>query len=121
MVAISTTGSAPAAACAHCGLPVACAGDPLRCRGSGAVSGLLHREDLTRYYELQGGNGCPVPGFRDEHADRKWLEPVLARVAASGSVQRLRLDVQGLHCSACVWLLEQLFARHAGGLRLDIN
>jgi Cu2+-exporting ATPase len=112
--------SSTPAACAHCGLPVATAGATFCCSGCEAVYGLLHAEQLTRYYELQGQDGCPVPQVRDERADRKWLEPLEAR-AAAGGVQRLRLDVQGLHCSACVWLIEQLFARHPGGLRADIN
>jgi Cu2+-exporting ATPase len=109
------------AACAHCGLPVGEAGARFCCSGCEAVYGLLHREQLTRYYDLQGDAGQPVPAVRDERADRKWLEPIVARLAREGGVQRLRLDIQGLHCSACVWLVEELFARQPGGLRLDLN
>ncbi len=113
-------------ACAHCGLPVDAAGVRFCCRGCEAVHGLLHREDLTRYYELQGGAGCPVPPLRDERADRKWLEPIEARVVAAAGpggagVARLRLDVQGMHCAACVWLIEELFRRRKGALRVDVN
>src|SRR5690606_25609687 len=28
---------------------------------------------------------------------------------------RVVLDVQGVHCAACVWLIEKLFRRHAAG------
>ena len=40
-----------------------------------------------------------------------WLEPMLDR--AQGS---LDLDVQGIHCAGCVWLMEELYTR-AGGAR----
>lgn len=36
-------------------------------------------------------------------------------------VVRLVLDLQGLQCIACVWLLERLFARQPGAVRLTIN
>ncbi len=123
MVATAARFTPPVPAmCAHCGLPVGTAGARFCCRGCEAVHELLQREHLTRYYDLQGNEGCPVPCVRDEHADRKWLEPILSRVAATGAgVQRFRLDVQGLHCAACVWLIEELFRRCPGGLRVDIN
>jgi Cu2+-exporting ATPase len=117
----SSAHAASLAPCAHCGLPVVTAGASFCCSGCEAVYGLLHEERLTRYYELQGDAGQPVPEVRDERADRKWLEPIAARLAGEGGVQRLRLDIQGLHCSACVWLVEELFARQPGGLRLDLN
>ena len=31
------------------------------------------------------------------------------------------LDVQGVHCAACVWLLEKLFARMPGATRIVVN
>ncbi len=36
-------------------------------------------------------------------------------------MQRLALDVQGVHCAACVWLLEQLWNREPGAVELRIN
>ena len=36
-------------------------------------------------------------------------------------MRRLSLDVQGVHCAACVWLLEQLFRRHPAGRQIRIN
>ncbi len=31
------------------------------------------------------------------------------------------MDLQGVHCAACVWLLEQLYRREEGGMSLRIN
>jgi Cu2+-exporting ATPase len=33
----------------------------------------------------------------------------------------LDLDIQGVHCAACVWLIEELFKRQKAGIQLRIN
>jgi Cu2+-exporting ATPase len=51
-----------------------------------------------------------------------WLDPLLAAAHESPSgVTRLTLDVQGVHCAACVWLLQQLWERQRGAIDLCIN
>jgi len=129
----SETVAAEGARCRHCALPLGPGATEggFCCTGCAAVHGLLHAEGLARYYDLRGAKpGLPAaePGAR-ESRDRKWLEPLEARVArppddaAAGEPApvRLELDVQGLHCAACVWLLERLFRRREGGIRLVIN
>lgn len=103
--------------CLHCGLPVPAAGDAFRREGCRAVHELLVAGDLSRYYELRGERGVPVNDVRAERHDFKWLDAVEARrcETSSGSGARVDLDVQGLHCSACVWLIETLFERRGGG------
>jgi Cu2+-exporting ATPase len=71
---------------------------------------LLQSEHLERYYRLRGPTGRPVAVDR-KHRDSKWLELEADRIASAPGLSRVELDVQGLHCSACVWLIEQLFAR----------
>ncbi|MBM4119054.1 hypothetical protein FJ251_15230, partial [bacterium] len=44
-----------------------------------------------------------------------------ATAAAGADPLRLTLDIQGVHCAACVWLLEELFQREPGGVELRIN
>ena len=101
--------------CAHCDEPIVDGRGDFCCTGCEAVHALLAESGLSRYYDLGGGRGRPVV-LGGAEADRKWLEPL---VAAKPS--RLVLDVQGIHCSACVWLIEKLFARRAGGERIVIN
>ncbi|MEO9142638.1 MAG: heavy metal translocating P-type ATPase, partial [Polyangiaceae bacterium] len=86
------------------------------------VHGLLQSEHLERFYDLRGERGPPIPEMRIERRDRKWLEAIEARrdphsVNASG----IELDLQGIHCSACVWLLEKVFSRREGAVRVTIN
>jgi Cu2+-exporting ATPase len=102
------------------GLGVGPAGD-FCCSGCAAVYDLLRHEGLDHYYELRRGRGVPVAEPRAGRRDHKWLEPVEERLRASHEHARVTLDVQGLHCVGCVWLLEELFARAPGGERIEVN
>jgi Cu2+-exporting ATPase len=82
---------------------------------------LLRRERLDRYYALRGSRGTPVAERREDRRDDKWLETVEEGLRASEGPVRLVLDVQGLHCVGCVWLIEELFARAAGGQQIVVN
>jgi Cu2+-exporting ATPase len=108
--------AAAAGDCRHCGQPIpAGAEGAFCCRGCAMVFELLHRERLERYYDLRGRDGEPVAD-RAGRRDDKWLEPLMARVAgcAGDELCRVDLDVQGLHCAACVWLFQTTFAREHG-------
>jgi Cu2+-exporting ATPase len=98
------------------------AGGAFCCTGCEAVYGLLHAEHLDGYYDLRGPRGVPVADRRAERRDAKWLEALVARVEQEqGAHARVILDVQGLHCVACVWLLEKVFERVGGGDRIVVN
>jgi P-type Cu2+ transporter len=103
--------------CLHCGSEST--RGAFCCRGCEAVHRLLEDAGLTRYYDLGGGEGHPavVPAS----ADTKWLEPIAARIREGADLTHVVLDVQGVHCAACVWLLEKLFARGQGAARIVVN
>lgn len=111
-------------ACPHCGDAVAddVATSPYCCAGCQAVATLLREEGLGRYYALAGGDVRPVgavPGGRG-HA---WLDErrsVAEKDAAPGTLCSLQVDVQGIHCAACVWLMNETF-RRAGGAAITVN
>ncbi len=107
---------ASAAVCLHCGTP--CAGS-FCCRGCEVVYQVIRREGLDRFYDLGGALGVPAT-HADAPADHKWVTVAAERVAAGEPVQRLTLDVQGIRCAACVWLLEQMFSRRRDRGALDI-
>jgi Cu2+-exporting ATPase len=108
------------AACLHCGSLIAgtsAIDDGFCCRGCSEVYRLLHEAGLDRYYDLGGGEGHPVVRAPLDH---KWLEPIALRLRESKELARVVLDVQGVHCAACVWLLERLFQRR-GGTQIIVN
>lgn len=112
------------ATCSHCGLamPERARADLGRfcCAGCKAVHELLHAEGLERYYDLRGGADAPPPQLRPDTF--AWLDPIVAAAACDArGVARATLDVQGVHCAACVWLIQELWSRHEGGVDVRIN
>ncbi len=111
--------------CLHCGAALGGvareeARDGFCCAGCRTVHGLIRRGGLSRYYALRGAQGVPVPAARPG-ADDAWVEPQAARVAASAGLCEVALDLQGVHCTACVWLVDALFRRQQGGARVLVN
>ncbi|NTX12453.1 heavy metal translocating P-type ATPase metal-binding domain-containing protein [Myxococcus sp. CA056] len=111
------------AVCLHCGsrVPEGTASREFCCAGCEVVHGLLVTQGLTRYYQLTGGKTAPAA----EPARGRglaWLEPLVARAEAMpGALCSLELDVQGIHCAACVWLMNELFRRQPGGAGLTVD
>ncbi|MDI1475944.1 heavy metal translocating P-type ATPase metal-binding domain-containing protein [Polyangium sp. y55x31] len=107
--------------CLHCGGPLpAAAEEGFCCAGCRFVHDLLREEHLERYYTLRGEKGEAVTAAAVGR-DQKWLEPLEAELARAEGLHRLDLDVQGLSCAACVWLIEQLFRREKGGAGIVVN
>ncbi|HEX8792438.1 MAG TPA: heavy metal translocating P-type ATPase metal-binding domain-containing protein, partial [Polyangiaceae bacterium] len=116
--------SAPgmAACCLHCGLALSSGGvGVFCCPGCAAVYALLHDEHLDRYYELRRGKGVPVADLPAARRDTKWLVALEQGLRAESSASRITLDVQGLHCVGCVWLIEELFRRTTTEGRIVVN
>jgi P-type Cu2+ transporter len=112
----------PTTKCRHCGN--ACP-ETFCCSGCEAVYTFLQEGGLAdRYYDLRGREGIPAIAagdVADRSSDRKWLEPIAKDLAAKRSLTRIELDVQGVHCSACIWLLDTLFTRMNGGAAIVVN
>ncbi len=81
---------------------------------------LLRSEGLERFYELRGETDAPPPELRADNF--LWLDGLLAaNTTAQDGSARLTLDVQGVHCAACVWLLQELWTREYGAIDLRVN
>ncbi|MBL9037256.1 MAG: heavy metal translocating P-type ATPase metal-binding domain-containing protein, partial [Archangium sp.] len=109
--------------CLHCRseVPPGAESASFCCRGCEAVHGLLLEQGLGRYYELAGASVNPVaePTATRSHA---WLQPLLERTEQeAGPLCTLQLDVQGLECAACVWLMNETFRRRAGSADIMVN
>lgn len=90
---------------------------------------LIGDRGLQQYYDLRRGDTGPPATLRPDGL--AWLEPLLleagegspprATDSGAATLRRLTLDVQGIHCAACVWLLRELYLRQAGAVDLRIN
>jgi Cu2+-exporting ATPase len=117
--------------CTHCGLPV-----PSRlvrpereeqfcCNGCEQVYGILHDWGFAGYYRLldrTGGRGVParVSGRQFQDFDDPAFLAEHSRAASNGR-RSIRLYLEGVHCAACVWLVEGLPRAVDGLLRVELN
>ena len=124
---------ARSAACHHCGLAVpaglivADADLQFCCAGCRTVFEAIRANGLERYYQLQEGDpGKPSPARPTgrtyaELDDREFLDAHAPKVA--DGLRCTEFYLEGIHCSACVWLVERL-PKVASGVvesRLDMR
>jgi P-type Cu2+ transporter len=119
--------------CAHCGLDVPAAliraGEARQfcCSGCRQVYTLVHEWGFDQYYRLVGqqqGTLAParVTGRTFEDFDDDRLQSEATEELSAGR-RRTRLYLEGVHCAACVWLVEKLPAvlRGVDGVRLNVG
>jgi P-type Cu2+ transporter len=107
---------AGAVACAHCGLAVPTAAmDPAAprqfcCEGCRAVWAILHEHGLERYYALRAG-AAPASAPAADRLYSELDDPGFQGRACRpepGGLFSTELYLEGVHCGACVWLVEKL-------------
>ncbi|MEO0480294.1 MAG: heavy metal translocating P-type ATPase metal-binding domain-containing protein [Planctomycetota bacterium] len=113
--------------CTHCDLELP-SGDPFEgfcCPGCRTVHDLLQSQGLTRFYEL--GSGQPLGAVPQPASERVWLDEIDPETASQEwvtgprPIRRARVAIQGLHCAACVWLMQEIWQRIDGAQRIDLN
>jgi Cu2+-exporting ATPase len=122
-------------ACKHCGIPF----QPTErrpdfcCAGCQFVNHLLQKRGFQEFYQF-GETQTPAANFVFHARDFDWLrdlqkETELAfderrghgRLARESLTPSLTLDVQGISCAGCVWLLEAVFTEHPGAISCRVN
>jgi P-type Cu2+ transporter len=107
--------------CRHCGQPLGSrsVGGGFCCSGCAAAFDLVQGLGLERYYDRR----CVDPDARPTRPD-----DAAGSVDCSAHVRRdpdgsdrLHLMVDGLHCAACVWLIETALARQPGVRHARLN
>jgi len=111
-----TPARAAVAACAHCALPVPAglieegAVRQFCCQGCRAVWNVIHDNGLGRYYALRTP-GAPAPAPASGRGYGELDDPGFQTRACRpvpGGLLSTELYLEGVHCSACVWLVERL-------------
>nr|MEE4268799.1 heavy metal translocating P-type ATPase metal-binding domain-containing protein [Candidatus Krumholzibacteria bacterium] len=113
--------------CLHCGNGLGSFWNPddgpFCCRGCKAVYEMIHQANLDRYYDIKPDTVAPAANLRPDSFS--WLDRILeeqkSTTAKTGGLLHLELDIQGVHCAACVWLIGELFHRRQAGASLRIN
>lgn len=121
---IESPGDTPKAtealACDHCGLPVPDglvvpeAEQQFCCAGCASVYRMIHGCDLGRYYQLRdaltAGNQTPA-AEATQNRYAAFDDPAFLEAHSQPLTSGLRhadLRLAGVHCAACVWLIERL-------------
>lgn len=108
--------------CKHCGAPSP-SGD-FCCAGCAYVYRLVHDEGLDAYYKIKDAVTAPADPSLLQPRDYGWLAAAMTQAEAAvgpGKVPALTLEIQGLSCAGCVWLIEKVFSRQPGAGRLEVN
>jgi Cu2+-exporting ATPase len=123
-VAVSTLDDVPARArsqalCAHCGaaIPEGAPGE-FCCGGCASAYAFVRELGLERYYDarsLDYRERLPRP------PEESTEDAGVYAVAGADGTTSLSLLVDGLHCAACVWLIEQVLARDPAVLSARVN
>jgi Cu2+-exporting ATPase len=117
--------------CAHCGTHAAVATavyapddlvheTPFCCDGCQLVAALVHEQSLDRYYALRDRPIAPARAPTPV-ADAAWIEQYEQMISNSAGPIALSFDLQGIQCTACVWLLEAVFNKLEHGRHIEIN
>ena len=120
--------------CFHCGLPVASdsmfearigqAMQSFCCPGCQAVAELIDSAGLDRYYRFYQPAGEAIDNDDRNRVYRVFDEPEFqAQFVHSRNQQEAAAELllAGVHCAACVWLVEHFLARQPGVINAQLN
>lgn len=125
-----------AASCAHCGLPVPAqlgheGADPqFCCAGCQTVYSVVHSCGLDGYYRLRQATQeaiapAVITGKSYQEFDDPAFEHLYVQAGDDGesgpSMASTEMVLEGLHCAACVWLIEKLPEIIPGVLESRLN
>ncbi|MFD0836975.1 heavy metal translocating P-type ATPase [Mariniflexile aquimaris] len=104
--------------CFHCGLDASTSnitfdGKPFCCNGCKTVYEIFSENDLTCYYDLQqtpGATPKDIEGKYNFLENSKIIEQLLE--FNDGETQIITLYIPHIHCSSCIWILENLNKLH---------
>ena len=111
------------AVCIHCGTPFR--PTPQRkefcCAGCQFVNHLLHKRGFEEFYNY-GERKSPAGAFVFHGRDLVWLEDLRNQAeSAADATATATMDIQGISCAGCVWLLERVFLEHPGAVSCRVN
>ena len=122
-------------ACRHCGAGLIDARmreTGFCCSGCSYVYRLVHEHGLASYYQFKDEVTAPADAAVFQPRDYTWLESAQREAETPGAaahssaspfqpIPELTLDVQGISCAACVWLIERVFQQQPGARDIFVN
>lgn len=109
--------------CRHCGtpFPVTSGESEFCCSGCRYVYQLIHNKGLDKFYDLKDKKVPPVGTSVFHSSDLDWLIKQVNQAENNSEEEaRLELEIQGISCVGCVWLIERIFREFPGGLHVHV-
>ncbi len=114
--------------CYHCGDTirgerVEHGGKQFCCSGCKVVFEILQQNDLCTYYDLQNTPGhipSSIESSRFAFLDDAAIQQQLVNFS-DGNTATVTFSLPAVHCSSCIWLLEQLYKLNAGILNSRVD
>jgi len=116
--------------CIHCGQdcgknPVVWDNKTFCCNGCSMVYQILAEKKLDRYYEIMPSPGIRLDqentsGTRYAYLDTEEIKLKLLDFS-DGGIARVNFFIPAIHCSSCIWLLENLHSLHKGIIHSHVN
>lgn len=124
--------------CLHCGTPLQRARECASgfcCAGCQYVHRLVHEHGLEGFYRLRDAVVAPADPAVFQPRDYAWLGELQRKAesaagrsggapapsTAAGCDPELTLEIQGISCAGCVWLIEKLFHQQLGALAIETD
>ncbi|MDD5384041.1 MAG: heavy metal translocating P-type ATPase [Gallionella sp.] len=119
--------------CFHCGLPIAAGADyharldgaerQFCCFGCQSVCSAIFEAGLQGYYQRtpEGALLAPPPEPPKDIEIYDFDEVQREFATCSGEIRDIHLLVEGIHCAACVWLIERGLQRVPGVQSANVN
>ncbi|MCU0895283.1 MAG: heavy metal translocating P-type ATPase metal-binding domain-containing protein, partial [Rhodospirillales bacterium] len=118
---VSAGSEAASSTCRHCGLPVGAEAPPGQrgfcCSGCAAAYALVEGLGLDDYYRRRSID----PNQRPLKPDEEPSVDLSSSISNDAGISRVSLVVEGLHCAACVWLIETVLSRQPGVVSARVN
>lgn len=115
---------APVHRCRHCGVPLTTAAmraSGFCCAGCAYVYRLVHEHGLEGYYKIKDAVLPPVDQSVFQPRDYAWLRELQAVAEKAPGTPELTLEVQGISCAGCVWLIEKIYRQQTGALAIETD
>jgi Cu+-exporting ATPase len=115
--------------CIHCGEdcgkhPITWEGKNFCCEGCKTVYQLLNENKLSNYYELYQAPGIKVEvqdfGKKYAYLDNEEIRNQLIYFR-EGEYSKVKLYIPDIHCSSCIWLLENLYQLNKAITQSTVN
>jgi Cu2+-exporting ATPase len=121
---LSPGGAVAPRACRHCGAALIDArmrDTGFCCAGCSYVFRLVHEHGLAGYYTIKDDVTAPADTAVFQPRDYGWLDTAQVLAEANDGTPELTLDVQGISCAGCVWLIERVFQQQPGARDIIVN